>query len=178
MPIAGSDNKRAKHWTALHVAQRTATLTRKVQHYTARLAEIGEPQDRHQSRTVSMARRSLKRAQDELALLANLRLKREVAAYRGAWLNATYGVEASELTRSQKLAAAGHARRRSGKTAGGLMLEEGKTCGVTAAPAPTLLDALKAARQAIHDGSFPLGWSIDRVDEVIAAAGVGGTDGA
>jgi hypothetical protein len=61
---------RVKRWTARHVAQRTATLTRKAQHYTARLAEIGEPQDRHQSRTVSMARRSLKRAQDELATLA------------------------------------------------------------------------------------------------------------
>lgn len=61
---------RVKNWTARHVAQRTATLTIKAQHYTARLAEIGEPQDRHQSRTVSMARRSLKRAQDELAMLA------------------------------------------------------------------------------------------------------------
>jgi hypothetical protein len=50
---------------------RTATLARKEHDYTARLAEIGEPQDRHQAHTVSMARRSLKRAQDELALLAN-----------------------------------------------------------------------------------------------------------
>lgn len=42
---------------------------------------------------------------------------------------------------------------------------------------PSLLDALKAARQAAHDGGFPIGWNIDRLDEVIAAHGVGGNDG-
>lgn len=59
-----------KKWTAVHVQQRIATLTRQVQHYTARLAEIGEPVDRHQRRTLSMCSRSLKRVQAELAAMA------------------------------------------------------------------------------------------------------------
>jgi hypothetical protein len=60
---------RAKNWTALHLAQRTTTLTAKVEHYERVCAEIGEPRDRHQRRTLTMARKSLKAARTELLLV-------------------------------------------------------------------------------------------------------------
>lgn len=60
---------RAKNWTALHIAQRTATLTRKVEHYERVCADIGEPKDRHQRRTLTMAAKSLKAARNELLLV-------------------------------------------------------------------------------------------------------------
>lgn len=31
----------------------------------------------------------------------------------------------------------------------------------------TLREALKVARDTVHEGSFPIGWNIDRLDEVL-----------
>jgi hypothetical protein len=64
---------RAKNWTALQRAQRRATLGEEIRRYEAAIDALGEPADRHQRRSLSMWRRSLRNARTEL-LLVNARI--------------------------------------------------------------------------------------------------------
>jgi hypothetical protein len=48
--------------------------------------------------------------------------------------------------------------------------EEAEANARLIAAAPELLEALKVARQFVHDGSFQIGWNIDRIDAAIAKA--------
>lgn len=60
---------RPKRWSLYAARQRVATLAKKMDFYTARLSDLGEPRDRHARRSVTMYRKSLKRAEQELAVL-------------------------------------------------------------------------------------------------------------
>ncbi len=53
--------------TALHISQRTATLTREIARYKARIEAIGTASTRHEKRTLTMARKMLKRHEADLA---------------------------------------------------------------------------------------------------------------